>query len=508
MNVVAYCRVSTDKSDQLNSLETQKEFFQSYCRRNHLSLIHTYADEGISGTKTKNRTEFLRMMCDADKGLFEQVIVKDVSRLARNTVDLLQSVRKLKSLNIETVFITSDMKSMGNSEFVLTLMGAMAQEESSNISKRVKFGKRENAKKGRVPNIVYGYDKIPGNYFNLKINPDESKIIKQIFDWYTKEGYGANKIANMLNARGLKTKRYCQWSQNAISRILKNEIYVGKIVNGKEEVSDFLTGTRKEHDKEDWLITDKPELAIIEEKQFKEAQNILAGRSVSFKINKERQSNRYLFSTLIRCEECGYSFRRMERKYKNTYVSWVCSGRNSNGTASCDNKVKIPEEDLKKAIKKFLLGILFQKDKIIKNIVSEFNRINKKKENDATLKKELRVEISKLIKNKEKYTQMFLDDLISRDELKEKVGKLNEKLEKNNNELKMMSYNMSAGEQLENLIGETFDGIGEIFEKAEITNAQLKKVIKQIIVKKDGIIDVYLRPFNEIELDYKVGKTK
>ena len=121
MNIAAYCRVSTDKSDQLNSLKAQKEFFSEYTKRTGDTLVRLYADEGISGTKIKNRKEFLRMMSDAEHGLFDMVVVKDISRFARNTVDLLQSVRKLKSLGIETQFLTANMTSMGNSEFVLTI---------------------------------------------------------------------------------------------------------------------------------------------------------------------------------------------------------------------------------------------------------------------------------------------------------------------------------------------------------------------------------------------------
>lgn len=181
MNIAAYCRVSTDKADQLNSLEAQKQFFSEYTQRTGDNLVRLYADEGISGTKIKNRKEFLRMMADAEHGLFDMVVVKDISRFARNTVDLLQNVRKLKALGIETQFLTANMTSMGNSEFVLTIFGALAQEESANTSKRVKFGKKMNAEKGRVPNIVYGYDKTIGDYFNLAINEEEAAVIRQIY---------------------------------------------------------------------------------------------------------------------------------------------------------------------------------------------------------------------------------------------------------------------------------------------------------------------------------------
>lgn len=228
MNIAAYCRVSTDKADQLNSLETQKEFFSEYTQRTGDTLVRLYADEGISGTKIKNRKEFLRMMADAEHGLFDMVVVKDISRFARNTVDLLQNVRKLKALGIETQFLTANMTSMGNSEFVLTIFGALAQEESANTSKRIKFGKKINAEKGRVPNIVYGYDKIIGDYFNLKINEKEAEVIQQMYRWYVEDGYGAAKISQFLNERDWRTKRNCKWSQNGVCRVLTNELYNGQ----------------------------------------------------------------------------------------------------------------------------------------------------------------------------------------------------------------------------------------------------------------------------------------
>lgn len=142
------------------------------------------------------------MMADAEHGMFDMVVVKYISRFARNTVDLLQNVRKLKALGIENQFLTANMTSMGNSEFVLTIFGALAQEESANTSKRVKFGKKMNAEKDRVPNIVYGYDKTIGDYFNLAINEEEAAVIRQIYQWYIQDGYGAAKISNFFNERG------------------------------------------------------------------------------------------------------------------------------------------------------------------------------------------------------------------------------------------------------------------------------------------------------------------
>ena len=504
MKIAAYCRVSTDKADQLNSLEAQKEFFSEYTQRTGDVLVKLYADEGISGTKIKNRKEFLRMMSDAEKGMFDMVVVKDISRFARNTVDLLQNVRKLKALGIETQFLTANMTSMGNSEFVLTIFGALAQEESANTSKRVKFGKKLNAEKGRVPNIVYGYDKTIGDYFNLEINKEESKVVKQIYKWYTEEGYGAAKISNMLNEKGYRTKRNCKWSQNAICRILTNEIYTGKIINGKQEISDFLTGQRREKDETEWLVVERPELRIIEDEVFEKAQEILRGRNDAFNLNHERQSNKYLFSTLIKCKECGWSFRRTVRTYKNTYVRWVCSGRNGKGADSCPNKTAVDEEELIQVLQEYFHRVLQQKNKVIDYVVKEFQRVYKAKDENAEYEKELNLQIARLQRMRQKYMDMYTDDLISREELNDKLGGTRQELDRLENELKMVSSNLTKGDQMEKILNDTFKQIEDITDVHEMTNVQLKRLIKKIEVDKDGNVDIYLRLLGDLGLNESI----
>ena len=504
MNIAAYCRVSTDKEDQLNSLEAQKQFFAEYTLRTGDNLVRLYADEGISGTKIKNRKEFLKMMSDAEKGLFDMVVVKDISRFARNTVDLLQNIRKLKSLGIETQFLTANMTSMGNSEFVLTIFGALAQEESANTSKRVKFGKRVNAEKGKVPNIVYGYDKIIGEYFDMAINPQEAEIVKEIFNLYTEEGYGTAKIASMLNERNLKTKRDCKWSSVAVCRILTNELYTGKIINGKQEVADFLTGQRKEKDREDWVVVERPELKIIDPDTFEKTQEIMVERGKTFKLDKERQSNKYLFSTLIKCKECGWSYRRTERKYKNTYVRWVCSGRNAKGSESCPNATTIEESKLITILTEYFSRLLAKRKDVTDYLIGEFERIYKAKDESINYEKELKAELDKLQNARQKYMDMYADDLITREELNEKIGGSRKRIERLENELKMVSYQITKREQLEGILNKTFKEIEDIADVAEMSNAQLRKIVQKIEVDRDGNVDIYLKLFGELGLDESV----
>ncbi len=501
MNIVAYCRVSTEKADQLNSLEAQKKFFEEYAKKQGYNLVTIYADEGISGTKIKNRKEFQRMLRDASHGIFDMVVVKDISRFARNTVDLLDSTRKLKELGIETTFLTANMTVLGQSEFVLTIFGALAQEESANTSKRVKFGKKINAEKGRVPNIVYGYDKTKGDYFNLKVNEFEANIVRRIYDLYINSGFGTTKIAKILNEENVRTKRENSWQQAGIARILTNEIYTGKIINGKEEIADFLTGKRNKKDECDWKIVDKPELKIIDDKIFIKAQKIMAERTALRNLNHARHSDKHLFSSIIRCEGCGYSFRRIARPKE---IYWVCSGRNSSGVDFCKNKTKIDEENLKSEIKGYFVTILSNKERVVSNITSEFRKIYHSKEENADLEDTLTEKLAKSNKTRKKYMEMYEDELITRDEFREKVSALNMQIEKIENELKLTRYNLNKGDQFEKILESTFKDLDAIFDIDNMTNAMLKKIIDKITVNEQGNINVYLKLLSDIGLEQTV----
>lgn len=489
IRVAAYCRVSTDKEDQLSSLAMQKQFFEDYAMRNNYNLIELYTDEGISGTKLKNRKAFNRMMEDAKSDKFSIVFVKDISRFARNAVDFLQSIRELKALGIQCRFVNANL-STEDGEFTLGILALMAQEESSNISKRVKFGKTKNAMNGKVPNLVYGYDKTPGELFTLSINLEEAATVKRIFNMYTSTGYGTNKIAQILNSEGLLTKRSCKWSQNAVSRILSNPIYVGKIVNGKEEVEDFLTGKRQKRDKDNWYISVNPKLAIISDEQFLEAQEILSSRHKSFKITGKRQSSKYVFSTLIQCKNCGYSFRRIniERPSK-AYTKWVCSGTNSNGTDFCGNRTKIDESELIDALRDYIISIVYDKDKFISNTKNEI--IKKFNENSPYVSTDnLKKELYRLQRAKSKQTEMFESDIININELKERTKNLNIDIEKCLNLLKS-TQNSDNESLLEKIITRHCGNINSTINKKFLNNLLLKKIIDHITVSDAGEIEVY-----------------
>ncbi len=502
MKIAAYCRVSTEKEAQIDSLEKQIEFFNEFTKKNGYELYKLYADEGISGKQIKHRKQFQQMMIDAKAKKFDKVVVKDVSRFARNTVDLLQSVRELKSYGVQVDFLNNGEVMEGGSEFILTILGAMAQQESANMSKRVKFGKDITAKKGRVPNLVFGYDKIPDERYTLKINEEEAKIVKEIFESYVYKGIGTTKIAWNLNDRGIRTKKTkSKWVQTSIVRMLKNPIYTGRVTNKKSEVTDFITGTRKELPEEEWIVVERPEMRIISDELFNRAQELLEQRSNEFKLNKKREKTEYVFSTLIYCKHCGYSFRRIKRKYTADgpeYIRWVCSGRNSMGVNHCPNTTVIDEEELLNAIKIYLKSIIKNKKDFMKAVEKEFEKITKLRENNERSEESLLKEIEKVTVKKQKYMEMFQNEIINIQELKQYTNPLNEDIARLERELKLITSEIKEKDVLEKELNKTIKTVDDILNNQTITNAMLKTIIDVIEVDSDSNVEVRLKLLNEI----------
>jgi len=480
---VAYCRVSTKKGEQLDSLEQQREFFQGYAEKIGVELLGIYADEGKTGTRMKGRAQLLRLLADAQENMFDVVLIKDISRLARNTVDFLTVIRQLKAIGITVVFINSDQSSSESSEFMLTLLSAVAQEESANASKRTKFGKKMNAEKGKVPNQIYGYNKTIGDLFNLEINQEEAEVVRRIFDMYLYDRIGCAAIARLLNEEGLKTKRGADWSQVAIGRLLKHEIYIGKIVNGKQEVEDFLTSKRLEKDKSEWIITRRPDLAIIEEEPFYQAQHLLAQRSEEFKRNHKKKSEKHIFSTMIKCAECGRFFIRVTRPYANGEYYWSCSTRNYQGANACPNATRIIESELTEAVKRYITSLLQDRDRLLSAPTPTAPAGDKSLES-------IKEELSCLHSKKAKQIEMYELDIINISELQSRTKLLNaeiSRLEQSiSNSMDSASIS-SSNKKLERIIYK----LQTDFTSFNITRDTIREIIEVISVDIHGAVDIY-----------------
>lgn len=290
MRYAAYCRVSTGSDEQLNSLINQKSFFEEYAKKHGDELVMIYADRGISGKSMSRRPEFLKMLSDSESGMFDALLVKDISRFARNTVDFLNGIRLLKSRDIDVVFVGANQKVLGESEFVLTVFAALAQEESCGLSKKIIFGKKQGAKNGRVPNALYGYDKC--STYELKVNREEAKCVKMIFDMYTSEKMGLRKIANELNRLKIHTKNNCTWNAKTVRRIIANPVYRGELVNNKSETVDFIAAVRREVPPESQYHHIRENLRIIDDKTFFAANDALEKRAEKCRASKKAGTNR------------------------------------------------------------------------------------------------------------------------------------------------------------------------------------------------------------------------
>ena len=507
LRIVAYCRVSTEKEQQLDSLEQQKEFFQEFARQNNYELINIYADEGITGRQTRKRDEFNRMMRDARKGMFDMLVVKDISRFARNTVDLLTSVRELKSMNIEVQFISNSYKALGNSEFILTVYGAIAQEESAGLSKKVKFGKNITAKKGRVPNIVFGYNKLEKEKYTLEINEEEAKIVREIFDMYVNKRYGCTKIARILNDRGVRTKRdHTHFCGTAISRTLKHRIYIGQVVNKQSEVVDFLTGQRRNIPEEEQIVVVNENLRIIPDDLYYKAQQIMEENTNKYlePMLKAGNSSKYLYSTLIKCEHCGYSFFRENRLYKNRYIRWKCAGKKTLGSKYCDNMIAVDEEELTAAIREYFSSILKNKNDFINKTITKYHKILKERNKDFKTTKDLEKEMEKLKKTKQKYVKMYTDELIDEEEFKEYTCNINCKIKEIEKQIKISNLSIASEDTLNRDIKHKMNEIEKILNCGEFTNEDLKKVIDRISVNKSGDIEIILKGLDNFDYDNEV----
>lgn len=466
MRMAAYCRVSTEKDEQLSSLKNQKEFFEQYAEKTGDTLVKIYADEGISGKSMRRRTAFTQLLKDSENNTFDYVAVKDISRFARNTSDFLYGIRTLKSNGTDVRFLSGNQTVIGESEFVLTVFAALAQEESANLSKRVIFGKNQNAKKGRVPNLIYGYDK--ADTYTLKINEKESFAVRLIFKWYT-EGCGIRRIADKLNEMNIPTKKSTKWISKTVRRILENPVYTGKLINHKSITKDFLSGTREELPKSEQYIHDRPELRIISDEEFAAAQKNLELRRSKYASSGERHSAKHIFSNLIKCGECGKGF--TARTAKSGSVTYRCGTHNSHGNSHCSNSAAINENLLLNEIKKYLLSVTDSEIPIAAEVSQS---------PDSAYPKEL---LKTLERRKTKLREMYIADVISADELKKEIAAVQNGIASANAELECLHR---PPVQNKSVSAETLIG------KSEYTNGDMRSLIEKIVVYPDKSVEIFM----------------
>ncbi|MBU3196011.1 recombinase family protein [Clostridium algidicarnis] len=372
LGVAAYCRVSTDSDEQATSYEAQIEHYTNFIQKNEeWEFAKIFADDGISGTNTKKREEFNRMIEECMAGNIDMIITKSISRFARNTLDCLKYIRLLKEKNIPVYFEKENINSLDSKgEILLTIMASLAQQESESLSKNVKLGLQLRYQNGEVQvnhNRFMGYTKDEEGH--LIIEPTEAEIIKRIYLEYL-QGSSLKQIGEGLESDGILTAAgKAKWRPETIKKILKNEKYIGDALLQKTYTVDVLTKKRVKNNGivPQYYVENNHE-AIIPRELYMQVQEemVRRGNIRSGKGRKKRvYSSKYALSSIVYCPKCGDIYRRIawNNRGKHSFV-WRCVTRVEHGPERCDAPT-VGETELQEAVIKAINMALGGKDDMI-----------------------------------------------------------------------------------------------------------------------------------------------
>lgn len=338
IRLAAYCRVSSDSSDQLHSFAAQIKYYSEYCKRHpEYKFVDIYADEGITGTSMEKRDDFRRMLRDCKKGLIDRIIVKSMSRFARNTEEMLTALRALEQMEVSVYFEEQglDTKSM-NSEMFATFPGMVAQQESVSISQNMRWSYKKRMESGEFNCCApaYGFDLINGK---LVINETEAAVIRRIFDLYL-QGIGMQTIANILNNEGVR-RQYGRekWHHTTVNYVLNNERYMGDALLQKQITTQTLPFKKQlNHGEQPMYYVENSNPAIVSRETYGAVQALIKSRQPSCK----RKAKNYPLTKTLLCPDCGHTFRR---QVVNGTAYWLCAAKATNKTDCAWRRVKEDE---------------------------------------------------------------------------------------------------------------------------------------------------------------------
>ena len=384
LRVAAYCRVSTDEEEQLSSYEAQCEYYTDKIMSNkEWTMAGIFADEGITGTSTKKRTEFLRMIRQCKQKKIDLILTKSIQRFARNTLDCINYTRILRQLGIGVLFEKENINSLPpDSEFMITMYGAMAQSESESISSNIRRGRQMHAKVGtlKIPcHWLYGYKKDADGKFCIV--PEQAAVVREIYERY-KDGASLRNLKDWLEGNQIKTVLgTADWSISVIKGILTNEKYCGDVLLQKTFCTDVISKkiVKNVGQMAQYYMPDHHE-AIVSREQYNAVKAEMARRSALRSPSKEAVTGRscytskYALSDRLFCGECGTLYRRKTRNVKgNIYHEWRCISRLEYGKKYCHESPTLREIPLQSAILASINSAMSDKAALvdrIKNVVS------------------------------------------------------------------------------------------------------------------------------------------
>ena len=372
LKVAAYCRVSTDSDEQATSYEAQVEHYTNFIQKNdEWEFAGIFADDGISGTNTKKREEFNRMIEECMAGHIDMIITKSISRFARNTLDCLKYIRQLKEKNIPVFFEKENINTMDSKgEVLLTIMASLAQQESESLSKNVKLGLQFRYQNGEVQvnhNRFMGYTKDDKGH--LVIEPEEAEIVKRIYLEYL-QGASLKQIGEGLQEDGILTAAgKAKWRPETIKKILSNEKYIGDALLQKTYTVDVLTKKRVKNNGivPQYYVENSHDPIIPRDLYMQVQEEMLRRANLHSGENRKKRvySSKYALSSIVYCPKCGDIYRRIAWNNRGKHsIVWRCVSRVEHGPSCCDAPT-VQETDLQNAVVKAINLVLGGKDEML-----------------------------------------------------------------------------------------------------------------------------------------------
>ena len=512
--VAAYCRVSTDHEDQANSFESQQRYFRQYIERNpDWKLYEIFADEGISGTNTKKRSEFKRMIACAKEGDFDLIITKEISRFARNTLDSIYYTRDLKKHGVGVIFMNDNINTLdGDAELRLAIMSSIAQEESRKTSERVKWGQKRQMEQGVVfGRSMLGYDVKDGK---MTINEDGAKIVRLIFHKFANENKGTHVIARELREAGITPMRVKEWSNTVILRVIRNEKYCGDLVQKKTFTPDFLSHEKKyNRGEEEFVIIKDHHEPIVSRELFEKANRILDEKSLT-QEGKAKHSNRYPFSGKIKCGCCGSSYvARYKNRNKGTrYKAWRCYKSATQGSPHTDkagnplgcSNPSIRNEDAVHIMYLVTRSLQLEEKKITANLLSVIQSVLSVNINYSHIEK-LKEQIQSVEDKRTQLIDLCISGAITKQEFITKREVCDKEISELQDTISGIDQQHLLADQQESVMKEITAAIHEIVSGVEYEDAFYSQILDKMVVQSKDTVDVYLNLL-PIKWSYAVAK--
>ena len=506
LRVAAYCRVSTTLEQQETSYEAQVSYYTEKIKSNpNWKLAGIYADDGKSATNTKKRDDFNAMIEDCMVGKIDMVITKSVSRFARNTVDSLQNIRKLKEKNVAVFFEKEGVNTLdGTGELLITILSSQAQEESRNLSENTRWGLVRRFENGIVSvnhNKFLGYTKDKNN--ELVIVPEEAELVRRIFRLYL-EGSSIVQITKILESEGITTVTGLnKWCPGTINKMLSNEKYMGDVLQQKTYTIDFLTKKRvlNKGIVPQYYIEDDHE-AIIPKELYYQVQEEKARRaslhkpSVARKEKKEKSkySSKFALTDIMVCKECGQPYRRqIWSKYGQKSAVWRCENRLKNGTKNCKHSPTFKEDVLHEAIMTAINSVVENRGEFVGafrenviRVIGNYSTKNVPTEYDGQIEK-LQAEMLALIEENAKQGSITEDFDEQYHRIAERINDLKQKKLELVREQKIGANFQQRVEDMDACLKKTTCEVGEF------DNDLVRRLLQSIKAVKDDLIEIQFK---------------